>query len=174
MIALRRAILMKANPVVSLHAHRLFSGRACSCKKDPCSPQENWTLFHYVKMTFLLSRKPPFLIQSIIKRYVWIFFRENETEKNFSIFVENHGLTPQENWTLSPFVKTTFWWSRKPFFPFRTLFNIMSKYFSKKMTKFVVQKTLFLFRTLLNTMSRSFSKKMRLRINFKFLTKIMG
>ena len=37
MIALRRTILMKANPVVSLHAHRLFSGRACSCKKDPCS-----------------------------------------------------------------------------------------------------------------------------------------
>ena len=36
MIALRRAILMKANPMVSLHAHRLFSGRACSCKKDPC------------------------------------------------------------------------------------------------------------------------------------------
>ena len=36
MIALRRAILMKANSVVSLHAHRLFSGRACSCKKDPC------------------------------------------------------------------------------------------------------------------------------------------
>ena len=36
MIALRRAILLKANPVVSLHAHRLFSGRACSCKKDPC------------------------------------------------------------------------------------------------------------------------------------------
>ena len=36
MIALRRAILMKANPVVSLYAHRLFSGRACSCKKDPC------------------------------------------------------------------------------------------------------------------------------------------
>ena len=37
MIALGRAILMKADPVVSLHAHRLFSGRACSCKKDPCS-----------------------------------------------------------------------------------------------------------------------------------------
>ena len=36
MIALRRAILMKADPVVSLHAHRLFSGRARSCKKDPC------------------------------------------------------------------------------------------------------------------------------------------
>ena len=35
MIALRRAILMKANPVVSPHAHRMFSGRACSCKKDP-------------------------------------------------------------------------------------------------------------------------------------------
>ena len=37
MIALRRAILMKANPVVSLHVHRMFSGRACSYKKDPCS-----------------------------------------------------------------------------------------------------------------------------------------
>ena len=36
MIALRRAILMKADPVVSLNAHRLFSGRACSCKIDPC------------------------------------------------------------------------------------------------------------------------------------------
>ena len=36
MIALRRAILMKANPVVSLHVHRLFRGCACSCKKDPC------------------------------------------------------------------------------------------------------------------------------------------
>ena len=36
MIALRCAILMKANPVVSLYAHRLFSGRVCSCKKDPC------------------------------------------------------------------------------------------------------------------------------------------
>ena len=36
MIALRRAILMKANPVVSLHAHRLFSGPACShAKKTP-------------------------------------------------------------------------------------------------------------------------------------------
>ena len=35
MMALRRAILMKADPVVSLHAHRLFSGRACSCRKDP-------------------------------------------------------------------------------------------------------------------------------------------
>ena len=36
MRAFRRAILMKVDPVVSLHAHRLFSGRACSCKKDPC------------------------------------------------------------------------------------------------------------------------------------------
>ena len=34
-MALRRAILMKADPVVSLHAHRLLSGRACSCRKDP-------------------------------------------------------------------------------------------------------------------------------------------
>ena len=36
MIALRRAILMKVDPAVSLHAHRLFGGRACSCKKYPC------------------------------------------------------------------------------------------------------------------------------------------
>ena len=40
MIVLRRAILMKANPVVNLHTHRLFSGRACSCKKDPCSQED--------------------------------------------------------------------------------------------------------------------------------------
>ena len=45
MIPLRRAILMKTNPVVSLHAHRLFSGRACSCKKDPCSHQTALKLF---------------------------------------------------------------------------------------------------------------------------------
>ena len=38
MIALRRAILMNADPMVSLYSHRLFSGRACLCKKDPgCS-----------------------------------------------------------------------------------------------------------------------------------------
>ena len=42
MIALRRAILMKENPVVSLHAHRLFSGRACSCKKDPWTCTSLW------------------------------------------------------------------------------------------------------------------------------------
>ena len=35
-MALRRAILMKADPVLSLHAYRFFSGRACSCRKDPC------------------------------------------------------------------------------------------------------------------------------------------
>ena len=37
MIALTRANFMKADPVVSLHANRSFSGRACSWKKDPCS-----------------------------------------------------------------------------------------------------------------------------------------
>ena len=45
MIALRRAILMKANPVVSLHARRLFSGRACSCKKDPCCRHHKQIVF---------------------------------------------------------------------------------------------------------------------------------
>ena len=44
MIALRRAILMKADPVVSLHAHRLFSGRACSCEKEPCLWQQACSL----------------------------------------------------------------------------------------------------------------------------------
>ena len=47
MIALRRAILMKANPVVSLHAHRMFSGRAWSCKKDPCSYSHMNALLKY-------------------------------------------------------------------------------------------------------------------------------
>ena len=38
MIALRHAILMKADHVrASMHAHHLFSSRAFSCKKDPCS-----------------------------------------------------------------------------------------------------------------------------------------
>ena len=49
MIALRRAILMKAGPVVSLHAHRLFSGRACSCKKDPCLDIEKAKRFGWIK-----------------------------------------------------------------------------------------------------------------------------
>ena len=35
MIALRHTILLKADPVVGLYAHRLFSGSTCSCKKDP-------------------------------------------------------------------------------------------------------------------------------------------
>ena len=37
-------VLMKADPVVSLHAHRLFSDRACSCKKDPCSQRPRMLL----------------------------------------------------------------------------------------------------------------------------------
>ena len=54
MIALRRAILMKANPMVSLHAHRLFSGRACSCKKDPCSKNiSNNCLFHHLTSSYI-------------------------------------------------------------------------------------------------------------------------
>ena len=42
MIALRSAILMKVDHVVSLHAHRLFSGRACSYTKDPCSQSSKY------------------------------------------------------------------------------------------------------------------------------------
>ena len=36
MIALRHAILMRADPVVKVHVHCLFSGRARSCKNDTC------------------------------------------------------------------------------------------------------------------------------------------
>ena len=49
MIALRRAIFMKADPVVSLDANRLLSGRACSCKKDPAGK-------NYVRVSVLLQR----------------------------------------------------------------------------------------------------------------------
>ena len=48
MIALRRVILMKANPVVSLHENRLFSGHACSCKKDPCSTGLTGTFYGFI------------------------------------------------------------------------------------------------------------------------------
>ena len=53
MIPLRRAILMKTNPVVSLHAHRLFSGRACSCKKDPCSRRQETIQVGACKTVFI-------------------------------------------------------------------------------------------------------------------------
>ena len=54
MIALRRAILMKANPVVSLHAHRLFSGRACSRKKDPCFSA---LFYNYLRLLLLHGKE---------------------------------------------------------------------------------------------------------------------
>ena len=43
MIALRHAILMRADPVVKVHVHCLFSGRARSCKKDPCLNSQKGT-----------------------------------------------------------------------------------------------------------------------------------
>ena len=70
-----------------------------------------------------------------------------QTEKKFQIFDGNHGLTSFEKWTLSHYVKMTFLLWRKRFFPFRTLLNIMSRYFSKKM---------------------------RLRRNFKFWREVKG
>ena len=91
---------------------------------------EKSTISYYVKMT-LLQSKTSFL-QFII--HVQVFFeKENETPKKFQIFVENQGLTPQEKWTIWHFFKMTFLQSRKPFFPFRTLFSIMCRSFSKKM-----------------------------------------
>ena len=44
MIALRDAILMKADLLVRLHAHGLFSGRACSCFLK----QSLWDFLFYV------------------------------------------------------------------------------------------------------------------------------
>ena len=78
MVALRRAILMKADPEVSLHAHRLFSGRACLCKKDPPPLFLQWKAFDLLyKMRYILwvatSKSPsphrtPFLyVQGLIR-----------------------------------------------------------------------------------------------------------
>ena len=106
------------------------------------------TLSHYVKMTFLYPRQPFFSIQNVIRHHVQVFLKENETEKNFQIFDENHELLPLEKWTFSQYVKMTFLQSRKCFF--------------------------FSFRIHLNIMCRSIPKKMRLRRNVLFLTKIKG
>ena len=42
---------------------------------------------------------------SHLEHYVWVFFKENETQMNFQIVHENHGLshglTPLEKWTFS-------------------------------------------------------------------------
>ena len=55
--ALTRAISMKAGPVVSLHAYRLFSGRACSCRKDPCFV---YTKVKVARLDFLGGIPPKF------------------------------------------------------------------------------------------------------------------
>ena len=80
MIALRRAILMKADPVVSLHANRLLSGRGCSCKKDPCclSYGQKLQIFHdsivaqFPKETW--AHRKPNLIQEC-NQNAWIHVR---------------------------------------------------------------------------------------------------
>ena len=111
------------------------------------TPFEKWTLSHYVSMTFLLCRKPFFTFRTLLSIMCHYFFKENQTEKKFHIFDQNPGLTLSEIWSLSHYVEMAFLYPRKPFF---------------------------LFRTILNIMSRSFSKKMRLRRIFKFLIKIKG
>ena len=68
-----------------------------------------------------MSRKSFFPIQNIIEHHVQVFFKLNETQKNYKFLREIIGRCP-----------TTFLQSRKPFFTFRT-FIIMSRYFSKKM-----------------------------------------
>ena len=164
--------------------------------------RKSWAFSHNFRLTFLLSRKLFFFVKNIIKHHVQVFFKEIETQKNFKVFDENHGLTPFEKWTLSHYVSMTFLLCRKPFFTFRTLLSIMCHYFFKEnqtdkkfhifdqnpgltlseiwslshyveMAFLYPRKPFFLFRTILNIMSRSFSKKMRLRRSFKFLTKIM-
>ena len=91
-------------------------------------PQGKWAFSHNFRLTFLLSRKL-FFIKNIIKHHVQVFFKEIETQKNFKVFDENHGLTPFEKWTLFHYVSMTFLLCRKPFFTFRTLLSIMCHYF---------------------------------------------
>ena len=65
MIGLRGAILMKADPAVSLHANRLFSGRVCSCKKDSCHQGH---YFYKERMKNYISGGGPDLFLSGITR----------------------------------------------------------------------------------------------------------
>ena len=55
MIPLRRAILMKADPVVSLHAHCLFSGRACPLKKRPLLWWSGAFFFSFCKIAYCVN-----------------------------------------------------------------------------------------------------------------------
>ena len=97
------------------------------------TPLKKCTFAHCVKMTFLQSRKPCFCILNIIKHHIQVFFRDFETQTNFQIFVENHGLTPVEKWTFAYYVKMKYCYLKSLFFPVRTSFNIMCRSFSKKM-----------------------------------------
>ena len=94
--------------------------------------RKSWAFSHNFRLTFLLSRKLFFFVKNIIKHHVQVFFKEIETQKNFKVFDENHGLTPFEKWTLSHYVSMTFLLCRKPFFTFRTLLSIMCHYFFKE------------------------------------------
>ena len=96
------------------------------------TPLQKWTLSHYVEMTFLKSRKFFFPIQNIIKHHVQVFFKENETQMNFQIVDETHGLTPLEKWTFSHYVKMTFVQSGNTFFLYGIQSNIIPRPFSKK------------------------------------------
>ena len=109
---------------------------------------EKWTFLHYFKMTLLQSRKSFFPFRTSLNIMSRSFSKKMRGRRTSKFFGENRGLTSLEKSTFSYYVKMTFLQSKTPFFsPFRTLFNIMS---------------------------RSFSKKMRLGRNFKFLRKIMG
>ena len=66
MIALRHAILMRADPVVKVHAHCLFSGRARSCKKDPCLNSQKRTRLYRVWCSLL---KKYSVIKHTIEQY---------------------------------------------------------------------------------------------------------
>ena len=92
MRALRRAILMKANHVVSLHAHRLYSGRARSCKKDPCSNGDNpwfWSKNGHFSNFFLCNIGQLNVFCDILER------------KNAFLDYKNKKFKKSKNWDFS-------------------------------------------------------------------------
>ena len=82
MIALGRAILMKVDPVVNLHAHRLFSGCACSCS---CKKEPRWlkfpNQFNTFKLSFLITclKEDFFFSGGVVgKKGAWFFWGASE------------------------------------------------------------------------------------------------
>ena len=94
------------------------------------TPLEKWTFSCYVKMKYCCLKGLFSHLEHYSISCVGLFQRKWHWEE-FQIFEEGQGLTTLEKWTFSPYFKMTLLWSRKSFFPFRTLFNIISRSFLK-------------------------------------------